>query len=294
MNVASMNRWPRAVTQAGDRRSSRRRVPLYAWSRRRRGVVAGLVAAITCASAAAVCITNDIAGIAAAEAALMAARSELAEAERAQRALPALRQAAASAARHAPRHSGNSADDTRNVSELAAASGVALVSLAAGAPGGQGSETFRALKLTAQGTFAQLRSFLDGLAHASVLIVPTEVGIERNGPQLLLAATLSVFDALPPLRASIEGDGDDAAAASRDPFATNPAGGSPAGDSLRLAGLLQDRTRALALIETPAGTGAVEAGGRIGGERVVRISMPAVTLAAGGVTHVLTWAEEGP
>jgi type II secretory pathway component PulM len=294
MNVASMNRWRGAATQAGDLRSSRGRLPLHAWSRRRRVAVAGVVAAIACALAAAVCITNDIAGIAAAEAALTAARSELAEAERAQHALPALRQAAASAALHAPRHSGNSADDTRNVSELAAACGIALVSLAPGATGGQGTETFRALKLTAQGTFAQLRSFLHRLAHASVLIVPTEIGIERNGPQLLLAATLSVFDTLPPLRASIEDDGNDAAAASRDPFATNLAGAAPAGDSLRLAGLLQDRTHALALIETPAGTGAVERGDRIGGERVARITMPAVTLAAGGVTHVLTWAEEGP
>lgn len=290
MSDASTVHWDAPAMHAGAMRVPRARVPLHAWSRRRRVAVAAMVGAAACVLATGLCMTADFAGAAAANAALTAARRELADAQRAQQALPALKRAAASAAFREPRHGRNSADDARDVSELAATSGISVVSLAPGTSGGQGAEAFRVLKLTAQGDFPQVRSFLHRLAYAPVLIVPTDAAIERTGSQLLLTATLSIFDLLPPLPAPAA---NAAAATTPDPFAKVPADDARTVDGLRLAGLMQDRTHALALIETPAGTDAVKRGSRIEGQRVVRIAAPQVTLAAGGTTRVLTWSEDG-
>jgi len=262
--------------------------PLHAWSRRRRAAVAAAIAAATCALATLAGMTTDFAGSTAAGAALAAARRDLADARRAQQALPALRRAAA--ASDSRRKAGHSADDARNVSELAATTGISLVSLEPGAPGGHGDESFRVLKLAAQGEFPQLRAFLRALAHSPMLIAPTEVAIRHSGSRLSLAAALSVFDALPSPPDALS---DDEAPIPPDPFAATRIGGAGAVDDLRLVGLLRDRTHAMALIETPRGTDAVERGGRIDGERVMQIATEQVTLAAGGTTRVLGWTEDG-
>ena len=76
-------------------------------------------------------------------------------------------------------------------------------------------------------------------------------------------------------------------------FATDPGDGASTVDGLRLVGLLQDRTHAVALIETPHGIDAVEQGGRVEGEQVARIAMNGVTLISGSTTRVLKWTEDG-
>jgi len=257
--------------------------PLHEWSRRRRAAVAALVAAAAFISTMLACATRDFAGYAAADAARAAARRELADAQYAQRALPALKREAAAHARAAP---GNSADDARNVSELAAATGIALVSLEPGASGGRGDEAFRALKLAAYADFAPLRAFLRGLAQIPALTVPTDVAIRRSGSQLSLSVTLSVFDALPS-PAEVP-----ASRAGADPFAPASSDGFGPAGALRLAGLMRDATHALALIETPSGTEAVGRGERIDGAQVTQIATRQVTLAAGGTTRVLAWTED--
>lgn len=292
MNIASIDRLSGAVAPFAATRLLRGWAPLHTWSARRRRVVAGVIAVVACALATSTGMTTDFTGTAAADAGLAAARRELAEARRALRVLPALKRAALATPPGPPR-AGNSADDARQVSELAASAGVLLVSLEPGAPGGegaQGAEAFRTLKLTAQGGFAQLRPFLRGLAHAPALIAPTEATIRRDGSQLSLTATLSVFDALPSLPAIAMADD---AATPPDPFGTNPADGARTGGGLRLAGMMQDRTHAIALIETPRGTEVVERGGRIEGASVARIAMREVTLSAGSTTRVLKWTEDG-
>jgi len=298
MTPAAADRWSGTPARFAAAHRLRRWTPLHTWGARRRLALAGVTAAVAGALAVGVCATVDFAGAAAADARLAAARRELAEARRAQRMLPALRRAAASDVPRDPRRTGSSADDARHVSELAASAGVSLVSLEPGpGPGpsarnggpnakpAQRVEASRVLKLGAEGDFSRLRSFLRGLARAPALIVPTEVVIGRRGPQLSLAATLAVFDALPSIAVA------DDASAPADPFATNPANGLQTGDGFRLAGLMQDRTRAVALIETAAGTSAVEAGSRIEGERVVRIAGGEVTLSAGSTMRTLKWAE---
>lgn len=292
MNTASIDRSNGAVAPFAAARMLRGWAPLHAWSGRRRRVVAGVIAAVACVLATSIGMTTDLAGTAAADARLAAARRELEEARRALTALPALKRAAVLEAPQGQRRTGSSADDARVVAELAASAGVVLVSLESGASTGkdaQRTEAFRTLKLAAHGDFAQLRALLRGLARAPALIVPAEATIRRNGAQLSLAAALSVFDALPSLPAAATADD---AGTPPDPFATNHVDGAPTDDSLRFAGLIQDRTHAVALIETPSGTDAVERGSRIEGERVTRIAMREVTLTAGSTTRVLKWTED--
>jgi hypothetical protein len=293
MNTASIDRLNGAVVPFAAARLLRGWAPLHAWNGRRRRAVAGVIAAVACAVATSIGMTTDFAGTAGADARLAAARRELEEARRALDVLPALKRAAALEVPQGQRRTGNSADDARDVAELAASAGVVLVSLEPGASAAkdaQRTEALRTLKLTAQGGFAQLRAFLHGLARAPALMVPVEATIRRNGAQLSLAATLSVFDALPSLPATATTDD---AGTPPDPFATNRIDSAPTGDSLRFAGLIQDRTHALALIETPRGTDAVERGSRIEGESVARIGLREVTLTAGSTTRVLKWTEDG-
>ncbi|HTH58726.1 MAG TPA: hypothetical protein VL689_01055 [Paraburkholderia sp.] len=265
-------------------------LPLHAWSRLRRVAVAAVVAALACMVTVFACVASDVAGSTTAQAALAAARRDLADAQHAQRALPALKQATASETLRDPPKRHDSADAAHSVSELAAASGLSLVSLEPGARSGQGAESSSVLKVAAQGGFAQWRSFLQELAHAPALIVPGEVTIRRGtGSSLSLAATLSVFEALPSVPATVANDD---AAARHDPFARSGVDGAGSSADLRLAGLIQDSKHAVVLIESPRGTDAVERGGRIDGERVVRIAMPGVTLAAGGRTRMLGWTED--
>lgn len=261
-------------------------LPVYRWSVRQRAIVAVIVAVTTCTLAGGLCVATDVAGAVSAKAALSDARHRLADARRALTQLPALRRTSAPPTeRYGMR---GSADDTRDVSRLAAATGVTLVSLEPGATGGQAEDSFRTLKLVAHGDFAQIRRFLRGLTKAPVLIAPAEVTLKRNGSGLSIAATLSFFDALraPPAA------GTDEAAPQPDPFALRFGSPGSGVEFLRLAGMIQDATHTVALIETPEGTAAVEAGQQIAGERVAHIAPPQVTLVAGGVTRTLKWAED--
>ncbi|TDV28553.1 hypothetical protein C7405_114122 [Paraburkholderia caballeronis] len=269
-------------------------MPLYAWSARRRMAVAAAIATASCMLAAVECVATDVAGLAHAEVALAAARHSLVDAQQAQRELPALtRRAAASAVPGGKPIGGSSADDTRRVSELAAASGISLMSVEPGAAAAHGDESFRALKLVAQGDFARLRGFLLALASAPTLIVPAEIAVKRSGSGLSIAMTLSVFDSLPALADIGRRTGEPGEPSPSDPFAAIHAGASAASDdALRLVGLMQDRAHAIALIETPDGTDAVTAGGRIEGGRVARIAATGVTLAGnGGAARELNWTE---
>jgi hypothetical protein len=80
-----------------------------------------------------------------------------------------------------------------------------------------------------------------------------------------------------------------------DPFAQpqlHAAGEPPDVSPLRLAGLLRDRTRALALLEMPEGSATVEKGQQFGAERVAKLDALGVTLVDnGGVTRTLALTE---
>ncbi|ASL44340.1 hypothetical protein bAD24_I12700 [Burkholderia sp. AD24] len=281
----------------------RARVPFEAWSRRRRWVVALLIAAIVFALGTHGWIVADFSGVAASRSALVASAQRLADARHALAQLPLLRQeiAAMGAARSSA--SWSSADDVRVVSELAVQSDVTLLSLEPGAVSGVGVESMRPLQFTARTDFVHLMAFLRGLSDLPVLTVPVDVTVKRDAASLVMNATLNMFGALRPaplntsadafVDASLDSD-DDEDLVFFDPFSPPQmfaAGGLSEGSPLRLVGLLRDRTRGLALLDTADGATTVAAGQLIGAERVTRLDARGITLARGDETRTLSLME---
>ncbi|EDZ99591.1 conserved hypothetical protein, partial [Burkholderia sp. H160] len=221
------------------------------------------------------------------------------DARRALAQLPSLRRAAAALPATASSSvSWSSADDVRTVSELATQSGVALLAVEPGAASGEGVERMRALQLTARTDFVHLMAFFQGLAQLPVLIVPADVTIKQDGKGLAVAATLQVYDALRPAfgtdAASADEADDDEDLVFFDPFArAQIVASGEAGDiaQLRLVGLLRDRTRGLALLDTQDGTTTVTAGQQLGVERVTQLDALGITLVNGGATRTLMLTE---
>ncbi|RDJ99224.1 hypothetical protein [Paraburkholderia lacunae] len=288
----SLSRWMKHV-----------RLPIGAWSRRRRLAIALLIAALVFGLGAHGWVVADLSGLGASRTAFDAAARHLADARRALTQLPALRRkAAGTPAAHLPM-SWTSADDVRVVSELAAQNNVALLSVEPGAASGSGAEHMRPVRVTAQTDFVHLMSFLRGLSDLPVLIVPEDVTVRRHGVLLAVSATLRVFSALRPAASSaaanevaddsLDSDGDEDIVF-YDPFSLPQmlAGADlPDASQLRLAGLLRDRTHALALLETPDGAATVAPGQQFGAERVTRVDAFGVTLANGGASRTLAFAE---
>lgn len=283
------------------------RLPLDAWSPRRRWVVALLIAALVFGLGAHGWVVADLGGVEASRAALEASGLRLANARRALAQLPALRRDAAAApvAASTTRSSASwsSADDVRIVSELAAQNNVALLAVEPGAVSGAGVESMRPLQLTARTDFVHLMAFLRGLSDLPVLIVPVDVTVRRDAAALSVSATLHVFDALRPAPSTTPADAfaddtldsdDDEDIVFFDPFSQpqmQAAGDLPDVSQLRLVGLLSDRTRGLALLDTPDGVATVESGERIGAERVTKLDASGITLAKDGVTRTLAMTE---
>ena len=145
--AAEQQREP-ASAQASQGSGLRAWSMIYAWSPRRRLVAALVIAVLAGASTSGACIAWDPLAVHAARASLADAHKRRDDARLAVALLPALR---AAAARTAPRepHAGNSADDVRRVSQLAAQSGLVLHALEPGAGGGAQAEAFRSIKLVA-------------------------------------------------------------------------------------------------------------------------------------------------
>ena len=297
---------PRGTTHvpAGlSRWIKRARMPLEAWSRRRRGFVAATIAALVFGLGAYGWSAADLARLEASRTALALSSQRLADARLALAQLPSLRRAAkASPAMTSTTGSWNSADDVRIVSELATLSDVALLSVEPGAASGEGVERMRALQLTARTDFVHLMTFFHGLAQLPVLIVPIDVSVKQEGKGLELAATLQMYDALRPASginpasAGMDPDAndDDEEVVFFNPFAKPQlsASGEP-GDpaQLRLVGLLRDSTRGLALLDTPDGSTTVAAGQQLGVEWVTQLDALGITLANGAAKRTLTLTE---
>ncbi|NMM00655.1 hypothetical protein HHL24_22280 [Paraburkholderia sp. RP-4-7] len=280
------------------------RLPLAAWSRRRRWVVALLIAAVVFGLGAHGWVVADLGGVEASRTALEAATRHLADARRALAQLPALRREAAATPGAKLPASWASADDVRIVSELAAQNGVSLLSVEPGATSGSGADSMRPVQITAHTDFVHLMAFLRGLSDLPVLIVPVDVTVNRDAASLTVRATLHVFSALRPVPSTATADAfadesldsdDEEDIVFFDPFLLPQmlASGEPQSDTsqLRLVGLLHDRTRGLALLDTPDGATTVVSGQQLGTERVTRLDALSITLANGGATRTLALAE---
>ncbi len=265
--------------------------PLHAWSRRRRAGVTALIAAVACVIALGAVIRTDFSGLGASEAALAARRRELNDARRLIEQLPQLRREAAAEASERPSVPRSSADDIRDLSELAVRAGITLISLEPTGTAGSGIEAARSLKLVGQADFAAVRRLFASLRGLPILVVPSDVAISRGGASLSLTATLLVFDRLrPPLRL-YRAESTLADTPQTDPF------GLPDdvdGGGLRLAGVIVDRSHAVAMIETPDGITAVGQGQQLGPEHVGHIDLAAVALSRPPRMRKLTWERESP
>ncbi|RQH02917.1 hypothetical protein [Paraburkholderia dinghuensis] len=260
---------------------------LHAWSVRRRSGVAAVIAVIAALSAGVVIVEADLLGVRTARTELDDTEHKLADAQRVVARLPAIRQAVSGVPRGS--RESTAADDVRLVSELTSTAGLTLVTLEPSAPGGAGAEAFRSMKFAAQGSFAQLRAFLAGLATQPVLVLPGDLTIKREGEGLSIAATVQVFDGLPPIQ--LDATSGDRNGVATDPFTSSATDGSGKG-ALRLTGVLQDRASIVALVESASGTQAVRAGQVFGGVRVEQVLPSRVVFTEGGKSQILTWAEE--
>jgi hypothetical protein len=282
---------------------NRLRLPLTAWSGRRRLLVGVLIGiAVFCAGANA-WISADLAGVQAGRAALSEARNRLARAQRSLGELPELRRNVAAMPLGPAPEPWTPADDVRLISLLAARSGVTLLTLAPGAghdAGSAGLDTMRSMHLTAQADFLHLMVFLRGLSDLPLLVVPEDVTVKRGTGVLLISANLHLFHALSPapvrqelfIDEDLEADDEDVVF--YDPFSVQPQADGDAAQAglLRLVGLLRDRTRGLALLETADGAATVERGQRVGDDRVTGMDALSITLTnrVGSRTLALTEA----
>jgi hypothetical protein len=275
------------------------RVPLAEWSPRRRLLCAVAIAAAVFAVGVNAWNSADLGGLEASRAALEDTQHRLERTNRMLAQLPALRRGAAAPLTSLTSGGWSSADDLRVVSLLAARSGVALLTLTPGAASGTGRDAMRALHFTAQTDFLHLMVLLRGLPDLPVLVVPEEVTAKRSGSTLVVSATLHVFDALAPVSTSPELyvdddlDADDEDVMFYDPFSPQPKAGDVSGEEalLRLVGVLRDRARDLALLETADGAMTVERGQRLGDDRVTGMDTFSITLTNPVGTRTLAMPE---
>jgi Tfp pilus assembly protein PilO len=301
MNTTTVGRigMPFKRVPLGDAIAEHLRVPLEAWSARRRAFVATSIAVAVFALGANAWIAADMSGVQTSGDALSAAQRKLSEAQAAVAQLPALRRAAPVA--HVPA-GWSSADDVRVISQLAARSDVTLLKIEPGAVAGSGLDAMRPLHVTAQADFDHAVDFLEGLSSLPVLVVPDELTLKRQGAALSMSATLHSFNAIHPVpsaaHSSVRNDPDafdpDEEIVFYDPF--QPPAFAPASEdapaSMRLVGLLSDRMRGLALIETGDGAETLESGQQWGDERVTHVDANVLTFAKrDGSMHSFTLAK---
>ncbi|SAK76110.1 Pilus assembly protein, PilO [Caballeronia catudaia] len=205
--------------------------------------------------------------------------------------LPALRARAASG-RLEPEH-WSAADALRAVADLAAQNGLRVagiepVAIKGGDPKAHEPIPERALKLRADGTFAEIRHFLEALAGLPRLVVPENVQIRRQTGVLVVEATLRIFETLPAV--------SPVAAARPNAFVVDPFGNADAavqGGDILLVGTFVGRRRAMALLQSGRDIDAFAPGQKIGDEWLGRVVPRAVELAGNdGVARKLMFAED--
>ncbi|KVC64070.1 pilus assembly protein [Burkholderia ubonensis] len=223
----------------------------------------------------------DWGGLARSRASLDAARARAAEAER------ALAQAAVHRAAPAKTDDGRGEPAAPgwpalmlDLAELAASSGLRVVSFEPQAEPGARQDVRRTVRIAADGGFPALRRMVGALATLPVLVVPTAISAERAGRAARVGLSLDVFPAMPGGRAAYGDRPIAVASQDADPFGIGDEPGT--GDTLpsRLAGVMRDARTGLALFDDGAGAITVVAAGEtVGAMRVVRVEADAVTLA---------------
>lgn len=215
--------------------------------------------------------------------------------------LPRLREAAGAARASANPVARQAGGEWQAVADLAARTGVKVLSLEPGARTAAGTSRHgergeRALRLAGRTDFSGLYAFLHGLSALPVLHVPRALDIKREAEGLAFEATLHVLDRLPTLPTLAAGADDvDAGRPPSDPFHVGAASSSPEATAARLVGLVHGGRQALALFEHASGvqTALAIPGQTLGPEKIVRIDPFGVTLSGLGGARRLSWPEDG-
>jgi Tfp pilus assembly protein PilO len=266
--------------------------PPEEWSRLRTACVAVALAALVCAIGVRAWRTSGVSQLDASRAAWTAAQAKEKEAGRIAAELPGLRARAASGRMEPEQWS--AADTLRAIADLAAQSGLREAAIEpatkkpvdAKAPQPVPERVFR---LRAEGTFAEIRRFLDALAALPRLVVPEGVQIRQQAGALAVEATLRVFDTLPAIALAT-------AAPREKAFVVDPFGRadfSAQGGDILLVGTFVGPRRAMALLQSGNDVDGFAPGQKIGGERLDRVVPRAIELARDdGMSRTLTFAED--
>jgi Tfp pilus assembly protein PilO len=262
--------------------------PVDAWSGYRIALTSVVTAALVFAAGATLWRASDLSGTEASRSALDHVQQRLNGARALAAQLPAMRARLGGA----PPSRWSVADALHEITALAAQSGLRIGTIEPSAQKGEGLETERPLRFRAEGSFGEIRRFLDALEGLPRLVVPADVQMKRKADTLALEATLRVFEDLPAVARP--------APSRRDAFAIDPFGvknGTGANDAgaMLLVGTLLGQRHAMALLETAAGVDGFSPGQMIGDERLGSVRLRSIELSRrDGVVRTMGFAEVRP
>lgn len=262
--------------------------PLDAWSGYRIALTSVVVAALLFAAGVSLWRSSDPSGTEVSRSALHDAQQRLDRARAMTAQLPGMR---ARPGDGAPLIRWTVADALHELTTLAAQSGLRIGMIEPSAQKGDGLEIERPLKFRAEGSFGEIRRFLDALEGLPRLVVPEGVQMKRAANALALEATLRVFENLPAITRREP--------SRRDAFAIDPFGvknGTSVGDggAMLLVGTLRAWRRGMALVETAAGVDGFLPGQMIGDERLGNIRSRSIALSRNGVARTIGFGDDRP
>jgi Pilus assembly protein, PilO len=262
--------------------------PPDAWSGYRIAFTSVAVAALVFAAGVSLWRSSDPGGTEASRSALHDAQQRLDRARAMTAQLPVMR---ARSGEGAPLIRWTVADALHAMTALAAQSGLRIGMIEPSGQKGDGLEIERPLKFRAEGSFGEIRRFLDALEGLPRLVIPEAVQMKRAPNALALEATLRVFEDLPAITRPEPSLRD---AFVIDPFGVKNGMGVGDGGAILLVGTLRAWRRGMALVETAAGVEGFLPGQMIGDERLGNVRSRSIELSRNGVARTIGFADERP
>ena len=263
--------------------------PLDAWSSYRIALTGVVVAALVFAAGVSLWRSSDLSGTEASRSASQDVQQRLDRARSIAAELPGMR---ARSGGSVPFARWSVADALHELTALAAQSGLRIGMIEPSAQKGEGFEIERPLKFRAEGSFGEIRRFLDVLEGLPRLVVPADVQVKRGANALAFEATLRVFEDLPAIARPEPSRRDGFAI---DPFGMKNGTGAGDGGAMLLVGTLRERRRAMALVETTAGIDGFLPGQMIGDERLGNVRSRSIELSRlDGAVRTVGFADDRP
>jgi hypothetical protein len=262
--------------------------PVDAWSGYRTALTGVVIAALVFAAGVSLWRSSDLSGTEASRSALHDAQQRLDRARAMTAQLPVMR---ARSGDGAPLIRWTVADALHEMTALAAQSGLRIGMIEPSAQKGDGLEIERPLKFRAEGSFGEIRRFLDALEGLPRLVVPEDVQMKRAANALALEATLRVFEDLPAMTRPEPSRRDTFAI---DPFGVKNGTGVGDGGAMLLVGTLRAWRRGIALVETAAGVDGFLPGQMIGDERLGNVRSRSIEVSRNGVVRTISFADDRP